>query len=132
MSCMKWVRFPEFYLTDYFYMNTCSWDAVVFIPKRSVLFFGFGLMANYNGHDMKIKVQWNINDTDSEVYEKECSDGDKDPDKKWFEIDIREFGCKPIRANEGDKIHCKVKVRNDECRRTFYGYNGYKDNYSKM
>jgi len=64
-ACTKWVRFPEFYLTDYFYMNTRYWDAVVFVPKRNVMFFGFGVMANYNGKDMKIKVQWNVGETDS-------------------------------------------------------------------
>ena len=62
---IKWIRFPEFYLTDYFYMSSHYWDAMAFIPKRNVTFFGFGLMANYNGKNMKVKFQWNINDQDS-------------------------------------------------------------------
>jgi hypothetical protein len=54
----QWQRFAEFYYTDYFYMNTRYWDAVVFIPKRNIVFFGWGLFANFNGSDMDLKVQW--------------------------------------------------------------------------
>jgi hypothetical protein len=47
-----WVRFPEFYLTDYYYMNRTYYDAVVFIPLTNIKFHGFGVMANYNQNDM--------------------------------------------------------------------------------
>lgn len=131
-SAIKWVRFPEFYLTDYYYMNTRYWDAVVFIPKRTIMFHGFGVLANYNQKDVTYKVQWNIRDQDSEEYETFRADADKDPQKKWHEINIKEFGCKPIKCNEGDRIHCKIKVTNDDHRRCFYGYSGYKDRYSTL
>lgn len=52
------------------------------------------------------------------------SDGDKDAEKKWFTIDIREVGVKPIKVNEGEVIHVKCKVGDDEMRRCFYGYSG--------
>jgi len=113
-------------------MNTQYWDAVVFIPKRPVFFFGFGVMANYNSKNMKLKIQWNIHDQDSEIYEIECLDCDKDSVNKWFEIKISEFGVKPIRVNATDRIHCKVRVCDDDSRRTLYGYSGYKDNYKKI
>ena len=72
-SCAKpiiWVRFPEFYYTDYFYMNTRYWDAVCFIPRRNITFFGWGLFSNYNKCDVTIKLQWQIGDGEkSEEYE---------------------------------------------------------------
>jgi hypothetical protein len=54
----QWLRFSEFYYTDYFYMNTRYWDAVVFIPKRNIIFYGWGVFANFNGADVDLKVQW--------------------------------------------------------------------------
>lgn len=132
MKPSRWARFPEFYYTDYFYMNTRYWDAVVFIPKRNIVFFGWGLFANFNGTDMDLKVQWQIGEQGekSDEYELKMSDSDKEPEKKWFTIDIREFGVKPIKVNEGERIHVKCKVGNDEQRRCFYGYSGNKEKYS--
>ena len=57
-----WRRFPQIYKTDYFYMETYSWDAVAFIPKRNVTFYGFGILASFNNKDMKYKVSWALND----------------------------------------------------------------------
>ena len=131
-AASKWCRFPEYYLTDYYYMNTRYWDAVVFIPKRNVIFHGFGVFANYNGKDVTYKVQWNINDADSEEFEIMKSDGDKDPEKKWHDINIKDLGCKPVKVAEGTRIHCKIKVTDDDHRRCFYGYSGYKDRYSVL
>jgi len=45
---------------------------------------------------------------------------------------LRELGCKPIKCDEGDKIHCKAKVLDDDQRRVIYGYSGYADRYSKI
>ena len=86
---IKWIRFPDFYLTDYYYMNTVHYDAVVFVPKVDIVFFGYGIFANYNGADMKYKVQWQIGKEGekSEEYEIDCPDGDKDPEKKWHTHD---------------------------------------------
>lgn len=83
---IKWVRFPEFYLTDYYYMNTTYYDAVTFIPKVAIHFCGFGIFANYNSKDVKYKIMWAIDGEKSEEFEYEFADGDKDPEKKWFEI----------------------------------------------
>jgi hypothetical protein len=130
---VMWIRFPEFYYTDYFYMNTRYWDAVVFIPKRPVLFYGWGLFANYNGNDMQVKIQYAIGDGEkSEEYERLFADSEKDPEKKWFTIDLREFGIKPIKVNEGERIHVKCKVGTDDQRRCFYGYSGNRSRYSVL
>jgi hypothetical protein len=37
-------------------MSTSYWDAVVFIPKKDIWFFGFGLFSNYNNKDIGIKL----------------------------------------------------------------------------
>jgi hypothetical protein len=60
------------------------------------------------------------------------TDDEKDPEKKWFTIDIRELGIKPIKVNEGDKIHVLTRVGNDEQRRCFYGYSGSQSRYSEI
>lgn len=127
---MKWIRFGDFYLTDYYYMNTTYYDACVFVPKCAINFMGFGVMASYNNMDCKYKVQWSIDDEKSEEYEIEKADGDKDPEKKWHEIRLSDFGVKPIKISEGTKLHCKIKVCSDDYRRCYYGYSGYQDRYS--
>ena len=129
-----WVRFPDMYTTDYYYMNTTYYDAVTFICKRNIVFLGYGLFANYNGNALEGKVQWQIgeNGEKSEEFDYKFEDGDKDPEKKWHIVDIRNFGCKPVKVNEGEKITVKAKVANDNCRRVCYGYNGYKDRYSTI
>lgn len=57
---------------------------------------------------------------------------EKHEEKKWWTIDIRNLGEKPIKVSEGTHIHVKAKVDCDDNRRCFYGYNGYKDYYSKF
>lgn len=101
---LRWIRFKDFYITDYFYMEEHSWDAVIFIPKRTILFYGFGIMANYNSKDMKYRLKWVIDEEDEfgdEGVIYEIPDADKDPEKKWFTIRLADMGYKPIKVNEG-------------------------------
>ena len=108
---IRWIRFPsDCKYGDYTYMHKTRWDAACFVPKRSVKFMGFGLLANYCGKDMKYQIMWSINDEPSEEYEVEYTDDQKDPEIKSFTVDIRNFGCKYINCGEGDKI--VVKARN--------------------
>lgn len=104
------------------------WNAVAFRPLKDIYFFGFGVLGNYFSKDIKIKVQWAIDDFQSEEYIQENKDSEKDPEKKWFLVDIRQFGEKPVKVSEGSLIHCKVKSMSDdyEIRGCFYGYNGEK------
>jgi len=66
---VRWVRFPKMYLTDYYYMNTRYYDAVVFKPKMNIQFHGFGVFANYNNKDVIYTVQWSLNDDKSEEFQ---------------------------------------------------------------
>jgi hypothetical protein len=111
-------------------MNVTYYDAVCFVPKTNVYFHGFGVMANYNGKDLTYKIKWSIDDEMSEEYEVSKVDSEKDPDRKWHSINLSEIGVKPIKVSEGQKIHCLIKVTNDDVRRCLYGYSGYKDRYS--
>jgi len=131
-SATKWVRFPEYYLTDYYYMNTSYFDAVIFVPKCNIKFHGFGVFANYNNMDCTYIVKWYIDDDKSDEYEIEIANDTKDPEKKWMDINLKELGVKPIKVNEGQKLHCCIKVKSDDYRRCFYGYSGYKDRYSVL
>ena len=117
-------------------MSTSYWDAVAFIPKKDIWFCGFGLFANYNCKDIVFKIQWHLGkegeEYASEEYEVELKDSDKDTEKKWWLIDIRDVGEKPLKVRDGTYLHIKVKVDSDDNRRCHYGYNGYKDYYSKF
>ena len=67
-------------------------------------------MGNYNNRDVTYIVKWYINDEKSEEHTISVTDaGDKDPEKKWYSIDIKEFGEKPVLLGEGDKVDCCVR-----------------------
>jgi hypothetical protein len=91
---LKWVRFPKRCdYTDYIYMEKNNWDACMFNPKRDILFMGFGLLGNFNGHDMTYIVNWKIGDEEfSEDHEISYSNDELDPEKKSFTVDIRTLG----------------------------------------
>ena len=44
---------------------------------------------------------WDIDGEKSEEHTVETTDGDKDPENKWHEINLRDLGVAPIRVNEG-------------------------------
>ena len=119
-----------------YYLNVNKWTAIAFRPLRDIYFFGFGLLGNFYSKDMTLTVQWAIDDFQSEEYIKEFMDSEKDPEKKWFLVDIRQFGEKPVKVSKGSLIHCKVKSMNDDdsgaINSTFYGYNGEKEYYSAL
>ena len=35
-------------------------DAVCYIPKKDILFFGFGMMSAYHNFQIRVKVNWKI------------------------------------------------------------------------
>ena len=109
---------------DYFCLSTRYFDAVAFVPKKKVLFHGFGVLSNYNGKDCTYIVKWIIDGQESEQHQIECKDSEKNPEKRWHEINIKEFGIKPIKVDEGVKIDCAVKIKSDDMRRCFYGDRG--------
>lgn len=114
----RWIRFKNFGLRDYYYLSTYYWDAVAFVPKRDVIFFGFGIMSNYRDKDVKHVLQWQLgeggNDYSSEEFEVEFANEDADQEKKWWSFDIRSVGEKPIKVPEGQQIHVKMKTTRDD------------------
>lgn len=52
-------------------MNSSYFDAVAFKPLRDIVFFGFGVFANYHNKNIHMKIQWVIGDEQSQEYEKE-------------------------------------------------------------
>ena len=47
---------------------------------------------------------WEIDGEKSEEHKYAVVDADKDPEKKWNEINITTLGCQPIKVSEGQKI----------------------------
>ena len=66
----KWYRFPpsRCRLDDYVYMSNSRYDACCFVPKKPILFMGFGLLGNFRGKDMSYIVSWIIDDEESDEY----------------------------------------------------------------
>lgn len=58
-------------------MNSSYYDAVAFKPLRDIVFFGFGIFANYHDKNFHLKIQWAIGDEQSQEYEKEFQDSEK-------------------------------------------------------
>jgi hypothetical protein len=59
-ECFKepliWQRFERIYINDYYYMNSSYFDAVAFKPLRDIVFFGFGVFANYHNKNIHMKI----------------------------------------------------------------------------
>ena len=112
-------------------MEHFDFDAVAFIPKRNIIFHGFGIYGNTESKDVLYKVCWNINGEDSEEHEIQKFAADMCPEKKWHQISLKELGVKPIKVAEDTKIHIKVKVTVDdmEIRRCYYGCDDYTKKY---
>ena len=101
---IKWIRFPKFYLEDYFYMEKDYWDAVTFVPKRNIIWHGFGCFSGWDKKNMEYTIKWYVGEDESEEHEFNIEDERKDPEKKWFEIYLSEMDEKPIRVSEGTEI----------------------------
>ena len=130
MDTMKWTRFKT--LTNLrgrnaVYFRPGRFEGVLFKPKSKMYFLGFGHMGCRRGDekDQKVTVKWIINEVHSEEYQTILPDAEKDPEKQWFEIDIQQFGEKPIPVSDGDKIHCLIKTSEDARYTVYYGYDGY-------
>ena len=64
--CIKWCRFLNAITTDYYYLSKSAFDAVIFVPKRNVMFHGFGIFANWGRKDMKYEIKWLIDEQEYE------------------------------------------------------------------
>ena len=73
---------------------------------------------------------WDIDGEKSQSHQYPTTDGEKDPENKWHEIRIQTLGYEPIKVNEGQKIHCCMKISHDDGRRTWYGHDGGRNRYS--
>jgi hypothetical protein len=132
-SAIIWKRFQDVYVTDYFYMSCSNYDAACFIPKRKVAFKGFGIYQNYFGNQMKLKVKWIIGEEHSEEFELELNHEERDLENHWHTFELQSVGEKAVVVEEGQEIHCLIKVMDSsDMRKCIYGYNGYKDRYSKF
>lgn len=49
-------------------MSNSRHDACCFVPKKPILFMGFGLLGNFRGKDMSYIVSWIIDDEESDEY----------------------------------------------------------------
>ena len=77
----KWTRFPELVHSWYVYIYGTEWDAIIYIPKNDIVFCGFGANAHYEQKDLKLEFKWIHNDNESDVYQWEANDADKDENK---------------------------------------------------
>ena len=132
---MRWKRFRRC-VDSYWYLSTTSVDALKFIPKRDIKFFGFGMFSNYNGKDMTMKVSWFLEDEDPgesrEWYEvtvniDECELAYEGSPGKVFDFYIQSVGQKPFIVREGQKLTVMAKSTHSDSTlaRQYYGSDGY-------
>ena len=57
---MRWMRFREMEQNCGYGLNPRQWDSVIFIPKRDILFLGFGMFVTFKNDDVKLKIQWRL------------------------------------------------------------------------
>jgi hypothetical protein len=136
-SCAEpimWKRFSHIYYNDYYNLRvTPSFDAVCFKPKRNVYFHGFGLISHYHKSDMVYNICWAIDGEKSEVHKVEYKDAEKDPEKKWFTVNLLEkLGIKPIKCSEGTKIDVMVNCETRDMRYCPYGDKGTQRDYDSI
>lgn len=65
---MKWCRFSRYVYNDYYPMSCHYWEGIVFIPKRDVWFYGWGLFADYHKKDEPLDVTWYIGEDKADQY----------------------------------------------------------------
>ena len=88
-EAQQWFRFNRHIYNDYWPMNLNHWEAIVFVPRRDVFFYGFGVFAHKDGLDLPVDVQWHIDGEKHEMFHVTLNDADADPEHKWHSIDIR-------------------------------------------
>lgn len=82
---------------------------------------------------MDYKVQWFIDDVESEEHTVTLFDSEKDEDKNWLEIDLKKhLDCQPISIKQGQKIVICVTFQGDDCIEVYNGRDGYESDYSKI
>ena len=82
-------------------------------------------MANWDKLNINLKFWWQIDDEKSEQYKTTLLNAEKDPEKHWFTVDIRDQGLRPIFVREGQKIHICAMVESDNYMRyMFFGRDG--------
>ena len=65
----QWRRFKNFHDSDYCCLERDYLDAVIFKPKRDIVFYGYGVFSSYFKRDFTVKCGWEIEDERSEMHQ---------------------------------------------------------------
>ena len=97
----RWRRF-ERTSDSYWYLSSGSTDAIKFIPKKDIMFLGFGMFGNYNKKDMPMKFWWKVDDDeDSEKYEVTVIESELHQPERTFDVVLKDVGAKPVKVLAG-------------------------------
>lgn len=97
-----WVRFLKIKHTDYYYMSYNCWDAICFVPQKNITWYGFGVMSSRDSRNVQHIYKYFLEDEGVELGEVSHEDGDKDPEWKTFEVDLKkDFGMSPVKVAAG-------------------------------
>lgn len=98
---MRWRRFKE-KSSGSWHISTTSIDAVQFIPKRNILFFGLGAFGNYHKKESTQEIWWRIDDGEkTEAIEVVMDPGLVDEDTLTQDLNFVETGHDPVKVLEG-------------------------------
>ena len=124
-----------------FKMTNSSWhvsmhstDSVIFIPKRDIMFYGYGILSSMSGRDLSFNLQWHTGENGAEFsspkYKVEFKNDDRDPDHKWWSFDIRSVGETPFMVKEGQELHVNMTLATNDSTTIYSGHGGSRHNYS--
>jgi hypothetical protein len=60
----KWYRFPHYISPSYFYMSESSWDAVDFVPSKTIMFIGFMFYMHKDKKDFTLTWKFKVDEED--------------------------------------------------------------------
>ena len=107
------MRFREMEQNCGYGLNSRQWNSVIFIPKRDILFLGFGMYVTFKKDDIKLKIQWRLGkdgvDYQSEEHDIDLIHENHEPDTYYHTIDIQDLDYEPLRVSEGTHIYILAK-----------------------
>lgn len=96
-----WNRFKDWRTDDYFYMEKDYADAIMFKPKTTVFWHGFGLFGSWNKKDIKYRLKWCFDDEEvpSDWMHEFTKPNDELLENKTQKVLLKDLGVKPIKLN---------------------------------
>ena len=100
----KWIRFKEPLVQSTWYWSSNN-DSIMFIPKRNIVFHGFGVYCSKDSQNLRIKTRWAIGEDDdsnfSDWHDVTFEYENRDDLTKTHDLYLKDLGVKPVKVAAG-------------------------------